>query len=194
MKPLAAPVLGGMVSSLLHVLVVTPVIFYWLRAPHLENELGGDYEVVTASEPISRRAVLGGLLMLGVIAIAVTWWGTRTPDTTAARLVVHEEIAGDVVVRLVVDDGRDGLSPGRSRFVLEFTDTAGQPIDVRDVRVSSSMTMPGMVMTAPVSVEPAGAGRVSATAEFSMSGAWRFTVEWTGPTGAKSVAFDGEVR
>ncbi|HET7185457.1 MAG TPA: CusA/CzcA family heavy metal efflux RND transporter [Terriglobales bacterium] len=31
MKPLAAPVLGGMVSSLLHVLIVTPVIFTWLR-------------------------------------------------------------------------------------------------------------------------------------------------------------------
>jgi len=31
MKPLAAPVLGGMVSSLIHVLVVTPVIFTWLR-------------------------------------------------------------------------------------------------------------------------------------------------------------------
>ena len=31
MKPLAAPVLGGMMSSLLHVLIVTPVIFTWLR-------------------------------------------------------------------------------------------------------------------------------------------------------------------
>ncbi|MGZ4839776.1 MAG: hypothetical protein ACXVZR_14595, partial [Terriglobales bacterium] len=31
MKPLAAPVLGGMVSSLVHVLIVTPVIFTWLR-------------------------------------------------------------------------------------------------------------------------------------------------------------------
>jgi len=36
MKPLAAPVLGGMVSSLLHVLIVTPVIFFWLR----EREFG----------------------------------------------------------------------------------------------------------------------------------------------------------
>jgi Cu(I)/Ag(I) efflux system membrane protein CusA/SilA len=35
MKPLAAPVLGGMVSSLLHVLVVTPVIFTWLRERQL---------------------------------------------------------------------------------------------------------------------------------------------------------------
>ncbi len=31
MKPLATPVIGGMVSSLLHILIVTPVIFYWLR-------------------------------------------------------------------------------------------------------------------------------------------------------------------
>jgi Cu(I)/Ag(I) efflux system membrane protein CusA/SilA len=37
MKPLAAPVLGGMVSSLLHVLVVTPVIFTWLRERELRN-------------------------------------------------------------------------------------------------------------------------------------------------------------
>ena len=32
MKPLATPVLGGMVSSLIHVLIVTPVIFFSLRA------------------------------------------------------------------------------------------------------------------------------------------------------------------
>ncbi|MBA3633235.1 MAG: efflux RND transporter permease subunit [Acidobacteria bacterium] len=35
MKPLATPVLGGMVSSLLHVLIVTPVIFYWIREREL---------------------------------------------------------------------------------------------------------------------------------------------------------------
>jgi len=37
MKPLATPVLGGMVSSLLHVLIVTPVIFTWMR----EREIRG---------------------------------------------------------------------------------------------------------------------------------------------------------
>jgi len=31
MRPLAAPVVGGMLSSLVHILVVTPVIFAWLR-------------------------------------------------------------------------------------------------------------------------------------------------------------------
>ncbi|HSA92895.1 MAG TPA: CusA/CzcA family heavy metal efflux RND transporter [Terriglobales bacterium] len=41
MKPLAAPVLGGMLSSLVHVLVVTPVIFTWLR----------EREIAVSSEP-----------------------------------------------------------------------------------------------------------------------------------------------
>ncbi len=39
MKPLATPVLGGMVSSLLHVLIVTPAIFYSLRARELRREV-----------------------------------------------------------------------------------------------------------------------------------------------------------
>ena len=39
MKPLAAPVLGGMVSSLLHVLIITPVIFYWLRERELKRNV-----------------------------------------------------------------------------------------------------------------------------------------------------------
>jgi copper/silver efflux system protein len=38
MKPLAAPVLGGMVSSLVHVLIVTPVIFFWLREREARRE------------------------------------------------------------------------------------------------------------------------------------------------------------
>jgi Cu(I)/Ag(I) efflux system membrane protein CusA/SilA len=38
MRPLAAPVLGGMLSSLIHVLIVTPVMFTWLR----EREIARD--------------------------------------------------------------------------------------------------------------------------------------------------------
>jgi Cu(I)/Ag(I) efflux system membrane protein CusA/SilA len=40
MKPLATPVIGGMISSLIHILIVTPVIFLWLR----ERELSGNAE------------------------------------------------------------------------------------------------------------------------------------------------------
>ncbi len=37
MQPLAAPVVGGMLSSLVHILIVTPVIFAWLRERRLRQ-------------------------------------------------------------------------------------------------------------------------------------------------------------
>jgi len=41
MKPLATPVIGGMISSLLHILIVTPVIFLWLRSRELKAHAPG---------------------------------------------------------------------------------------------------------------------------------------------------------
>jgi Cu(I)/Ag(I) efflux system membrane protein CusA/SilA len=41
MKPLAAPIIGGMVSSLIHILIVTPVIFAWLRERELKRQTKG---------------------------------------------------------------------------------------------------------------------------------------------------------
>jgi Cu(I)/Ag(I) efflux system membrane protein CusA/SilA len=37
MQPLATPVIGGMLSSLIHILIVTPVIFAWLRERELRK-------------------------------------------------------------------------------------------------------------------------------------------------------------
>jgi Cu(I)/Ag(I) efflux system membrane protein CusA/SilA len=51
MKPLATPVLGGMVSSLLHVLIVTPVIFFWLHERQLQRQERG----MTASVVVQPR-------------------------------------------------------------------------------------------------------------------------------------------
>lgn len=76
MKPLATPVLGGMVSSLLHVLVVTPVIFFWLQERKLKKQgavadaggkRGGDFdesEQEDGSETGRKNEVEGGELVL----------------------------------------------------------------------------------------------------------------------------------
>jgi Cu(I)/Ag(I) efflux system membrane protein CusA/SilA len=50
MKPLATPVLGGMVSSLLHVLIVTPVIFLWLREREVRSEEKTATQLASADE------------------------------------------------------------------------------------------------------------------------------------------------
>ena len=42
MRPLAAPVVGGMLSSLIHILVVTPVLFAWLRERKLPEVISAN--------------------------------------------------------------------------------------------------------------------------------------------------------
>jgi copper/silver efflux system protein len=49
MKPLATPVIGGMVSSLVHILIVTPVIFAWLRERELRKTLAAEQSSDTAN-------------------------------------------------------------------------------------------------------------------------------------------------
>jgi Cu(I)/Ag(I) efflux system membrane protein CusA/SilA len=56
MKPLATPVLGGMVSSLGLVLIVTPVIFHWLRERELDR---AETQPVGDTREIEGRPALG---------------------------------------------------------------------------------------------------------------------------------------
>jgi len=52
-RPIAVPVIGGMLSSLVHVLVVTPVIFVWLRSRSLKEADRTDLEPATPSLSLS---------------------------------------------------------------------------------------------------------------------------------------------
>src|SRR5437867_284015 len=68
MKPLATPVLGGMVSSLLHVLIVTPVIFFWLRERRLKKEepphSPAPSHVIESGEIEADKEEMAGMLQL----------------------------------------------------------------------------------------------------------------------------------
>jgi copper/silver efflux system protein len=198
MKPLATPVLGGMVSSLLHVLIVTPVIFFWLR----ERQLGLKHEPISREERLDmtkRSLSIGvGALVVVTAALAVFLWrpsapqGGDTADTAAS--VVQTIRAGDLDVVLLSPSGT--LRQGRNAFTIEFRRTgANTLVDVGSVRASANMPMPGMVMSSGLQVAPTGVpGRYSATAEFGMAGAWQMAIEWDGPAGKGSVNFEGGVQ
>jgi Cu(I)/Ag(I) efflux system membrane protein CusA/SilA len=195
MKPLATPVLGGMVSSLLHVLVVTPVIFFWLRERRLGLQ-GQDMPASSRSMSL-RRPVL---VVLGIVALAVAsivlWRAYRSSDAAGAPgavTTVQQVRVGDLRIAVLSPTG--ALRPGRNTFIIEFRSSDGTFVDAGTVRASANMSMPGMVMSGGLQVgRTAVPGRYEVTAEFGMAGAWKMTIEWDGPAGRGSVNFEGAVQ
>ena len=60
MKPLATPVLGGMISSLLHVLIVTPVIFFWIHERKLSKNQSTEPDFEIARAPNGGNGEIAG--------------------------------------------------------------------------------------------------------------------------------------
>jgi len=196
MKPLATPVLGGMVSSLVHVLIVTPVIFLWIQ----ERRLGLRGDQAVGAEPIEprrRRAWLVAAALVVVVLAASAWWcrgrsGT-TAEPAAAGAIVQTVQAQDLDI--VLRSATGTLHGGRNTFTIEFRSRDGRLVDAGDVRAAANMAMPGMVMSSGLRVaRTAVPGRYTATAEFGMTGGWRMSVEWAGPAGRGSAAFEGAVQ
>jgi len=197
MKPLATPVLGGMVSSLLHVLIVTPVLFFWIR----ERRLGLQHERLPRDTRVPGRArrvaMAAGVVVLTALIAFVAWrarQGHGEPIAQSAGTVVQTVRAGDLDIALLSPTGT--LRAGRNSFTFEFTRSGTATlVDVGTVHASANMSMPGMVMSGGVEVMPSVvAGRYDATAEFGMAGTWQMAIEWNGPAGQGSVNFQGGVQ
>ncbi len=198
MKPLATPVLGGMVSSLLHVLIVTPAIFSWLRERQLglgKDPVGpGEAPSGAASSGLRRGIVVAVIVAVLAVAGRAVWSRmplTRAPDALPVAQVVA---AGPIEVVLRAPGG--ALTQGRNQFVVEFRrQGATALIDVGQVRATANMTMPGMAMSGGLEIRPTAVkGRYTVTGEFGMAGAWQWAVEWDGPAGKGSTAFEGGVQ
>jgi YtkA-like len=88
------------------------------------------------------------------------------------------------------------LKQGQNEFVVQFKDDQGQPADLGDVQLGSSMSMPSMApMSGDAEITPTGqTGIYKVTSNFAMSGAWHFTLSWNGPHGKGHTSFNNNVR
>ena len=193
MKPLAAPVLGGMVSSLAHVLIVTPVIFFLLRARGLPHE---EEDARLSPPPLGRRR-LGLVAVVLLIATLAAWLlldrRSTGPIQADVRQTLFETTAGSI--RVAVKSATPDLLRKDTPFVVEFRSAAdGSVADVENVRIEGAMPMPGMNMAAQIATEKLDAGRYRASGVFGMAGAWQFTIAWTHGGVPGSVRFERTVQ
>ena len=197
MRPLATPVLGGMISSLAHVLVVTPVLFFWMR----ERQLGLQHRAHadTAPTPSRRRAVFVSVAIVLVVAAAMagrSLWnrGPQEGAVGVAGAPAFQAVRAGTM-EIVLRSATGSLKTGRNTFTIEFRSATGTPAAVQNVRATANMSMPGMVMSGNLRVAPSSSpGEFVGTADFGMAGAWQMRLDWDGPDGPGSVSFEGAVQ
>ncbi len=131
--------------------------------------------------------------MILFLTLGFTGCGSKKVDTENLKEVATH-VVGDVAIVLLNSTGE--LKQGQNEFVVQFRDQKGQPINVGDVQLGSSMSMPSMApMSGDSEITPTGqTGTYRVKSNFAMSGAWHFTVSWTGPRGQGSTAFNSNVR
>jgi hypothetical protein len=133
------------------------------------------------------------LSMVLVAALALVGCNSNKFDASKLKAVETHKV-GDLNVVLMNDTGE--LKQGQNDFAVQFQDLQGQPVDVGEVQLGSSMTMPSMApMSGESEITPAGsAGTYRVKSNFGMSGAWHFTITWNGAHGQGKTAFNSNVR
>ena len=168
---------------------MTPVLFSWIH----ERRLGVLREEVRPA-PFPRAALA---IVAVIVAVGTTgWWILNRPASTDATTgtVLDTVRSDDVVITLSKADG--ALRQGANNFRIEFRSAGtNELVNVGTVTLGATMTMPGMVMTSPITITPTGQpGVYDATGDYSMAGSWQMTLEWNGPAGRGSATFEGDVQ
>jgi YtkA-like/AcrB/AcrD/AcrF family len=188
MKPLATPVLGGMVSSLVLVLIVTPVVFCWLRERDLRRQ-----ERERVLEPTKEESMKGTITAV-VLGLAVLTGALIGSAGAAEMKTIHTQKTKDAVITLKSESGQ--WTQGKNSFTLEITSPDGKALDAGKVSLSTSMAMPGMApMIAGATVTPDKTpGRYVGTISFPDGGVRQVTVSWDGQAGKGTARFSVPVR
>jgi len=200
MKRIAAPMIGGVVTSAILELLLYPTIYMLWRRRHLPNPNGPD-----ASAPVPDMEVgTGGkrphrfpwLLLLAVAAASggyVLWQHARGPAPALAGpgsgAPFATRSANGLTINFYHPGG--GLRLTGNDVIIEFQDTAsGVPVDVGTVKFALDMNMPGMVMHSGGTITSAGGvGRYQAKIKPDMAGDWTAKLDYEGPRGQGSVSF-----
>ena len=128
-----------------------------------------------------------------ILTLVLVGCGGSKVDTGNLKPVDTRSV-GKLTIVLLNSTGE--LKQGQNEFVVQFKDDKGQLVDVGDVQLGSSMSMPNMApMSGDSEITPTGqTGTYRVKSNFAMSGAWHFTISWNGRYGQGNTAFNSNVR
>lgn len=204
MKRIAAPMIGGVITSAILELLLYPTIYLLWRRRHLPEPDAADVTpphapVKTAAPPPPRRRPWIVLVVLvGVATGGYVLRQPHAPDTSAmSTLPLGPPFASRPVNGLTVNFYRaqGGLRLAENEVIIEFHAAGGEAVDVGTVRFDLDMNMPGMVMHSGSTItRTAEPGRYRAKIKPGMTGDWTAQLHYDGPRGPGDLSFTVNVR
>lgn len=199
MKRIAAPMVGGLVTSFFLELTIYPAIFaLWRRvgmegwsamfrsAPRPDANAGGVEALSWAWKVVAFVSVL---VLSGTLGLA--WIGGRPGSGgSMGGEVVYREAGGGLEVTLRHPAG--AFRAGANQFGIELRNLqTGEPLSASGVELDLFMPAMGpmQAMSATADFDPVGAGQWSGRIEVPMAGEWQVTVDVQGPDGKSELRF-----
>jgi Cu(I)/Ag(I) efflux system membrane protein CusA/SilA len=219
MKRIAAPMIGGVITSGILELLLYPVIYVFWRKRHLGTPLAHPGEAAALDTPTtsvefvpldapaksaseaersSRHRpwfIIVPLLLL--TAGGFFAWNKFEHQTSSAAISgtpFATQKVKDLTVNFIHPKGQ--LQNAMNDILIEFRDSAnGQLVDVGAVKFDLDMNMPGMVMHSGATIEPTSTpGQYRAKVKPDMAGDWTATLRYQGPHGEGTTSFSVNVK
>ena len=191
MKRIAAPMVGGMVSSAILTLIIIPSIFYLWRS----REVGGAPDVVSEAKRRPRWKLW--MVILAACAALLGGWfvwnNVRTGEPKLNERVLSEEVGP---YRIEVFSKNSQLAMGENSVRIEVRDaTTGKSVDIGAISLRLNMDMPGMQMQADAVLNRSDqSGVYTGVIRPGMGGEWIARLGYDGPKGRKQKAVTLEVK
>ena len=205
MKRIAAPMIGGVVTSAILELLLYPAIYVIWRRRHLPGPDGAaapalPAPTVTSRKPPRRwaRWVTSLVILAGAAGGYYVWQQSHGSASAMTADALGTPFATRSANGLTVDfyHAGGGLKFADNVVIIEFRDSAnGEAVDVGTVKFDLDMNMPNMVMHSGSAITPAGApGRYRAKIKPDMAGDWMAQLHYDGPHGTGSFSFSVNVK
>jgi AcrB/AcrD/AcrF family/YtkA-like len=200
MKRIAAPMIGGVVTSAILELLIYPVIYVIWRRRELPDRTEEEPRPIVPPALVPSHRVqhhLPRIIATILIAIGLIYGASFVWHKASARKITSPPFAtqtvNDLTVKLMAPAGQ--LQKGDNNVLIEFRDSDGQLVDVGDVNFTIDMNMPGVVMHGGGLAQKTGtAGQYRAEVRADMAGDWSASVSYQGPEGNEQATFPINVK
>src|SRR5437667_4105806 len=194
MKRIAAPMIGGIITSAILELLIFPVIYAAWRKRELPDQTEEEAPLIPPALVVSRenrQGVLRWIALIGVV-LALFYAGNflwkKVPTRKISGAPFATQTVNDLTVNFIHPQGQ--LRQGSNEILIEFRDRDGQLVDPGDVKFDMDMNMPGMRMHSGGTIERTNTpGRYRAKIKIDMAGDWNARMSFDGPHGKGQSSF-----